>query len=53
MDDVTLPDILQDFLTFIEALFTVDEAKLKQISNRFEKELGGGLQRHGANIVST
>lgn len=53
MDDVTLPPIVQEILTYIEELFTVGTVKLKQISNRFKKGLGEGLQRDGANIVST
>ena len=46
-----LPPALQAELEVLEAAFTVDGPKLKQISQRFEEELREGLASNGCNIV--
>lgn len=48
-----LPESLHNKLLRLEREFDVDTTKLKDISRRFEEELQDGLERYGANIVST
>ena len=43
---------LRHELKCIGEQFTVDTAKLKAISERFQEELLEGLERDGGNIVS-
>ncbi|KAK5120408.1 hypothetical protein LTR85_006347 [Meristemomyces frigidus] len=45
-----LSPALKTALQDLEAKFTVDRQKLKQISQRFEEELREGLQKDGCNI---
>ncbi|RYO76996.1 hypothetical protein DL762_009542 [Monosporascus cannonballus] len=51
MDGPDLPGNFRDALKSIEGQFTVDTAKLKQISQRFEEELREGLEKDGQNIA--
>ncbi|RYP75159.1 hypothetical protein DL770_007467 [Monosporascus sp. CRB-9-2] len=51
MDGPNLPEKLRGALKSIEEQFTVDTAKLKQISQRFEEELREGLEKDGRNIA--
>ncbi|RYP08720.1 hypothetical protein DL764_001740 [Monosporascus ibericus] len=51
MDGANLPENLRGALRSIEDQFTVDTAKLKQISQRFEEELREGLEKDGQNIA--
>lgn len=44
---------LLDSMEQIKKDFSVDTAKLKEITNKFEEELQNGLDNHDSNIVST
>lgn len=45
-----VPKSLLDEIANLERLFTVDQAKLKQITEHFVSELQAGLEKEGANI---
>ncbi|PGH12523.1 hexokinase [Polytolypa hystricis UAMH7299] len=45
-----MPQNLLDQIKELEELFTVDQARLKQIVNHFVKELTKGLSKEGGNI---
>lgn len=52
MEDVNhLSQKLQKEFHNLLQQFTVDAAKLKEITTQFEKELREGLEKDGANIV--
>lgn len=46
-----LSNELKDALQDIETQFAVNTAKLKEISQEFERELQEGLKKDGGNIV--
>jgi hexokinase len=51
--EVPLSPALDEEFNTMKASFTVTTGMLKEITNRFQKELDAGLQKPKQNIVST